>query len=166
MLRQGHNSPSSSMEVTSLPRGFHGSNEEGEGRGGSSSCSEEEPAEPPILRYRIPCPQVNLTLVILIAMEPGIPSGGNEEALPATGSQRHGLEPSPERLRASRENSPLVCSPVQMGTSRLAPGRDKACPSALAGPSERAGPSGSVPDKLAGVIIPISDSDDSLCFGC
>ena len=72
MQRQGHNSPSSSIEVTSMPQRFHGNNEEGGERARRSIRSEEGQSEHPKLQYRLPCPQANSTLVISIMIELGV----------------------------------------------------------------------------------------------
>ena len=127
-----------------------------------------------MLRYRLLCPQANSTLIISITVEPGATQSAQAEAIQAADYPVQGAEPIPEWQRHSREESPIVCHPVRAGISHLVHGREfgidlerpakdcvpSACPSALDGPSKLAqeGPSG--------VVIPLSDSDDSLRFGC
>lgn len=97
-------------------------------------------------------------------VEPDISQSEEAETIIAASNPRHGVVPSPDWQRLSREYSPITCHPVKAGTSRLAPERelgiDLACPSALAGPSRPA------QERPSGAVIPISDSDDSLRFGC
>lgn len=169
--RQGHISPSSSIEVTSVPQRFQGSNDEG-GRGaGRDARAEGGQEESPTLRYRLPCPQANSTLIISITVEPG---ATQDEAIHVADYPVHGAEPIPEWQRQSREESPIACHPVRAGTSHLVHGRGSgidlerpakecvpsACPMALAGPSKP------VQEGPSGAVIPLSDSDDSLLFGC
>lgn len=161
-----YNSPSSSIEVTSLPQRFQGSNEEEGGHNGRSPNSEEGQMELPMLRYRLPCPQVNSTLVVSIMIEPGVTQNMEAESLP-------------DGQRSSREESPIACLPVGAGTGWLAPGREHgpdlerpatnfdpdAGPSSHAGYS-LAGPSRPAQEGSPDAVIQLSDSEDTLRFGC
>lgn len=109
--RDDYYSPSSSIEVTSRPRWFQDSNDE-EGRHRVSSPTvEDRKEELPTLRYRLPCPQVNSTLIVSITIEPGV-------------TENMEVEPLPEGQRSSREDSPIACSPVDAEIGWPQPKRD------------------------------------------
>lgn len=157
-----------------MPQRFHGSNDEG-GRGtGRDARAEGGQEESTMLRYRLPCPLANSTLIISITVEPGAPQSTQAEAIHVADHPVHGAEHIPEWQRHSREESPIMCHPIQAGTSHLVHGRGygidlecpakecfpSACPLALASPSKP------VQEGPSGAVIPLSDSDDSLLFGC
>lgn len=173
--RQGPISPSSSsIEVTSVPQQLHGSSDGG-GRGtGRDGRVEGGQDEYPTFRYRLPCPLANSTLIITVTVEPGAIQSAQADAIQATPPPGHGTEPIMERQHHGREDSPIACHSVLAGTSQYVHGRGSAidlerpvkecsplaCPSALAGPSEP------VLGRPSSAVIPLSDSDDSLLFGC
>lgn len=174
--RDDYHSPSSSIEVTSRPRWFQDRNDE-EGRYMvSSPIAEERQRELPTIRYRLPCPQINSTLIVSITVEPG--DNENME-----------VDPLPEGHRSSREDSPIACPPVgaEIGLPlperdpeqermepRRAHGKGLGCPDTNldlnAGPSMHAAASPPGPSMLArksnpDQIIQLSDSETSLHFG-
>lgn len=91
--RDDHHSPSSSIEVTSQPRWFQDSNDEVGGQRESSPAEGDSRRELPILRYRLPCPHVNSSLIVTIEVE-------------------HDLEPQQQKQHNSRDESPIACLPM------------------------------------------------------
>lgn len=123
MQRQCPISTSSSIEVMLVPQRFHGSNDEGCRGTSRDARAEGGEEESPMLKYWLPYPLANSTLIISIMVEPGATQSTHTEAIHAADYHVHGAEPILEWQRHSREESPIACHPVREGTSHLVHGR-------------------------------------------
>lgn len=117
--------------------------------------------EHPMVRYRVPCALANSTFIISVTVEHCDILREPAEATLDFPPPIHGTGPIIDLQRPVRESSPLA------GPSALAGPREPHTESSpIACPPAFAGPSAPVHGRPSSVMIPLSDSDDSLHFGC